>query len=444
MHEAAQFVLLLLACFLGAGMLLSIRNGFFSPYFLFFSYLTVGIVVRGLYLLDDSSFDASEFWPTVAPSVMGDFLPAYLEFFLAIVIATASSRVFMRIRNPMEIAFLRFFSLRSTDIPFAVTLLTTLFCSLTYTAALAISQGGLMQAFVVLQKRAVIFGSEVFFIRILSVVSSIAISLLVYKISSESRTTRHIRKAAVIGALVLHFTILLLLPAGGRGTVITLILVLLYVRNRGLDRGDIGFRSTFLIVGFASIVLVGGMALRSSAQLGTDTAEAILDSVKNAGHTVSGAFCITDLYLSARHFADSTGHDYGMQFLLYFVRFFPRSLWVEKPFNLGFSMREFYYGDTLAGVIPTIFGEFYIAWGSIGLVLCGLFLGWMLSFLDRAFRYSQQDSRFALIYVLLATCLVFDGLRAGLEMAVFMTLYFLITLTFFKLIARLRKRMRYP
>jgi oligosaccharide repeat unit polymerase len=219
----------------------------------------------------------------------------------------------------------------------------------------------------------------------------------------------------------------------------TQVLALLYVRNRGLDRGDFGMLSILFLGGIGTLVVVGGMAMRRSAQFGINLSEAIVESVSTGGHTLSGAFPITDLYLSARNFADSIGHDYGMQFLLYFVRFIPRSIWEDKPFNLGYTIHEFYSGETLAGAIPTIFGEFYIAWGFIGIIICGMFLGWMLSFLDRAYRHARQDSKFALIYVMLATGLVFDGLRAGLEMALFMILYILMTLTCFKLAAQLTR-----
>src|ERR1051325_6495321 len=102
MDVGAQIVFLILACFLGCGMLFSIKKGLFSPYFLFFTYLTVSIIIRGLYLLDDSAFVQADFWSVVAPSVHDDFLPAYLELFVAIFIAATTSRIFIRLRNPAE------------------------------------------------------------------------------------------------------------------------------------------------------------------------------------------------------------------------------------------------------------------------------------------------------------------------------------------------------
>ena len=435
MDQGTQLAFLILACFLGAGMIASFRKGLLSPYFLFFSYLFVGVIVRGYYLSDDSAFDSTDFWSIAAPLVQRDFLAAYLELLTAIMIAVAASRVIIRIRNPLEDAFLRFFSFRPAEIHFAGTMVAAGFFCLSFVGALAVSGGGLAEAFLSLQKRARVFGSEMFVIRILSVVFSVAVALLVYKISAEHRSSSRLRKSGVLCFVLLDLALLLL--SGGRGEVMKQVLVLLYLRNRGIDQGNIGIKSTFLIGALGSVVVVGGIAIRRSAQFGMELSDATVDAFKTAGHSLSGAFPITDLYLATRYYANSTGHDYGFQFLLYFVRYIPRSLWEGKPENLGYAMREFYYGDTLAGVIPTMFGEFYIAWGLVGIVFCGLFLGWVLSFLLRAYHHATSDSKFALIYVMLAVMLVFDGLRAGLEIAVFLMFNTLATLTCFKLAARM-------
>lgn len=436
MQAEALLIFTVLASFLSVGMVVTFRRGLFSPYFLFFAYLFVGIIIRGFYLLDDSAFDEKDFWTLVAPLVQGDFARAYLELLTAIVIAVVASRVIRRIRNPVEEAFLRFYSFRSDQISFNATVLVALFSCVGFVAALGLTQGGLGEGFVALQKRALVFGSEMFIIRILTVVFSISVAMVLYKCSAEGRSSG-LRKA-IVAALVLS-NISLLLLSGGRGPVVTQMVVLLYVRNRGLSRGGIRLGTSVLISVVGSLVLVEGMAMRRSAQSGINMGEATVDSINTAGHTVSGAFPITDLYLSARHFAHSAGHDHGMQFLLYGVRFVPRSIWEKKPFNLSYSIREFYYGDTLSGAPPTVFGEFFIAWGFPGIIGCGIFLGWMLSFLERAYRRARDDSAFALIYILLVPLLIFDGLRAGLEQAVIMILYLLVTLTCFKLASRCRR-----
>ena len=440
MDERTIIVLFLLASVIGGGILVSLRKGLFSPYLLFYSYLAVGVIIRGLCLLDVSAFEPTEFWPLVAPLVEHEFFSAYLEILIAIVVATLASSLFARIPRRVEGSFLRFFSFEPREIHFGATAATTLVSCVTFVVALGATQGGIVQAFTLLQKRANMFGSEMFFIRILNIVASVAVVLLVYKVSAESRTSSRLRKGVVLSLALLNIGLLLM--SGGRGALLSQLLALIFVRNRGLNKGGIGLRTASLLVIVGAVIVVGGLAVRRSAQLDISLTEAIGDSIQSSGRSISSAVPITDLYLATRNYTAATGHDYGTQFLLYFVRFVPRSVWEGKPLNLGFQMREYYYGDALSGVIPTMFGEFYVAWGAFGSVVCGLFLGWALSFLNRAYLCACQNPKFAMIYIIMATELILDGLRAGLEIAVFLLLYMLVTLACFKIARRFAQSSR--
>src|SRR5438876_141400 len=74
MDDITAVAHLIVALVLGTGLLLSMRGGVFSPHFLFFAYLLVGVVLRGWYLTDLSIFDDKDFWPTIEPLVRGDYL----------------------------------------------------------------------------------------------------------------------------------------------------------------------------------------------------------------------------------------------------------------------------------------------------------------------------------------------------------------------------------
>jgi len=178
--------------------------------------------------------------------------------------------------------------------------------------------------------------------------------------------------------------------------------------------------------------IVVGLGVRESAQKDIPFGEAVGNSSKQLTEVITGTFPIIDLFTSAKYFADQVGHDNGQQFVNYLTRVIPRSIWPEKPLILGLQIRKYYSGHTLSGVPPTIFGEFYIAFGEIGLILCAVVLAGILRFLSSLHGAVKLNDGLSLIYITFLVQLIFSTFRAGLEISIFTIAYYISGIIFIK------------
>lgn len=378
--------------------------------------------------------DESAFWWNVFPQVQGEFAKAYVELIVIVSLALIVSKLLFPFWERRTGGIAEFFAMPHEQLNFAASSMAAFGSCAAFIAFLAISQGGIQPAFEMLQKRSLIFGSEVFFIRVLLVFFSLSVAMMVYKVSCLAESATWDQIALCLVAVVLNLLILFL--TGGRGALLIQLLTLMYLRARGLGQEGLGFKNAALLAVFIPLVIVLGMAVRRSAVRGNEIAEAIPSSAADASDMLSGAFPILDLYLAARHYADSAGHDYGLQFLHYFVRFVPRSMWAEKPLLLGLQIRNFYSNTTISGAPPTVFGEFYYSWGWAGVIGCGVFLGLALVSLNKLYLQAKSDTKYAPLYIVMVTQIVFSALRAGLEIVVFTMLYSLAALIMIKWLSR--------
>ena len=434
------FLFGILALLLCIGATVEIRKGIASPYFLFFFYLVIGIVIRRYFLSKPDSMEESAFWWHVLPQVQGEFTAAYVELILIVVFALIVSKLLSPLWERRTGWLTEFFAMPHPQVNFAATSLAAYFSCAAFIAFLAVSQGGIEPAFEMLQKRSLIFGSEVFFIRVLLVFFSLSVAMMVYKLSCLQGTAGWDQIALCTFAVAINLLILFL--TGGRGALLTQVLTLMYLRTRGRGQEGLGIKNAVILAIFVPLVIVVGLAIRKSAVQGNDMTEAIPSSVASVSDMVSGAFPILDLYLAARHYAESTGHDYGLQFLQYFVRFVPRSVWADKPLLLGLQIRNFYSGTTISGAPPTVFGEFYYSWGWGGVVGCGVFLGIALVSLNKLYRQAREDAKYAPLYIVMVTQIVFSALRAGLEIVAFTMLYSLSALLIIKWLSQFVEYLR--
>jgi hypothetical protein len=72
----------------------------------------------------------------------------------------------------------------------------------------------------------------------------------------------------------------------------------------------------------------------------------------------------------------------------YVIQFVPRQWWPEKPTQAAW---EFYNAAYTAGsasnVTPSIIGQYYMNWGVIGVMMSGLWIGYMVQFADKMYLY---------------------------------------------------------
>jgi len=140
----------------------------------------------------------------------------------------------------------------------------------------------------------------------------------------------------------------------------------------------------------------------------------------------------------AKKYVDSKGYDYGWQYVTYFVRPIPRSVWPNKPLPLALKMRQEFWGDTAGGIPPTVFGEFFIAFGYFGLFLGSIILGVVLGLLGRLFNASLADPAQSVFYTLITITVVFSVVRSGLEISFVKLLIYMFIVIGLSFLLRLR------
>jgi oligosaccharide repeat unit polymerase len=84
-------------------------------------------------------------------------------------------------------------------------------------------------------------------------------------------------------------------------------------------------------------------------------------------------------------YVDATGYSFGENFLGGVAFFVPRAIWTTKPEHLGY-LSSLHAGYNYNNLSAPLFGEFYYMLGVIGVVVGGLFFGWLLKLIDKSIQ----------------------------------------------------------
>lgn len=401
----------------------NLTRNIFNPIAFFCIYIFIGVYLRSLVLTNSESEFGGTFWETVSWQ-----LTSHLETSLILLSATILlTLIFCAIpfkRKNINNFIARTFEIKESAISVRRLTLISVFFLISYLTLLSISQGGLGLAISILQKRSLVFDSEVFYIKIINIFFCTAVLISFYCKRTNPKSFTAITGFFTSTLIIISLALLFLI--GGRGAFLTQLLSLIFIYH--ITERKKGAATLLLPIIIAASVLcsiIFGLVIREAAQKDLTFDEALQGSTHQIVETVTGTFPIIDLFTSARYYADQTGHDYGIQFVNYFTRIIPRSIWPEKPLISGLEIRKFYSGHTLSGVPPTIFGEFYIAFGVIGLIICSIVLSLFLRFLSSLHQHSQSNTGLSLLYITLLIQMIFSSLRAGLEISIFTLIYYL-------------------
>lgn len=128
-----------------------------------------------------------------------------------------------------------------------------------------------------------------------------------------------------------------------------------------------------------------------------------------------------DHFIISMSYADWNGFDFGELYINAAQSFIPRSLWSGKPELISAEVRYHIYGDYSGGIPPGLFGEGYISFGIIGVLVVGAAYGLMLAKLDsliEKFRVNKDRSLLVLLG-LFVPLLGFTFVRGGVDIGVF-------------------------
>lgn len=398
---------------------LGLRDGIFSPLVLLSAHLVLGVFVRVAFI-EEGGISTPSFFKvlTTKSEFAADWIVLELTVGLCAVLAGYILARKKQLSNPPGPPMLQ---------PhLGAGIVVAAVCWLAFLIGMAAQYGSLLQAFSFLQKRALLFGTETILLRALPNVALPGLAAALYLSRAEGRK---FWAAGLVAAAICHTALLFL--TGARGASVTHAVVLtvawLAAKPGRMPRLRLGLRGAGMALIGAPLVIgvvLLGMTFRLVAQRNLSLSSAWASVSQSAPEVLSGTFNAIDLYAAARNFAQVHGLDFGAQYLGYVLRFVPRAVWPDKPLTLGLQMREFYYGDRLSGVPPTVFGEFYIAGSVFGLILGCVLFGVLLALLKRMYDRSHTNPYLASTYAFLLIQLTFGVVKSGFENSLFTILYY--------------------
>lgn len=431
-----EYYLILLIGLLLIGLIIfDFKSGFFSPIFLTSVYLFFGFIIRFFVLESKLDYYEDTYWNRISGYIETILNDGITDIAIAIIVMAGSYSLFkylIRNINLEENNFLKVFYVDYRDLSYNRILFVCLGSLVVYLFGIAFTQGGLINGFTTLQKRSLIFGSELLYLRLFLVLSSIACAFLYYQYVVDLK--KNFVKFFVTHVVIISNLIVLFL-AGSRGKMLTQIFILSFVWIQYNEKKKLNILKIGFIVIISALIIITGMIFRVKAQYDIPINEAAIIISQSGVKTISDSIPLLDLYMGAKYYADVVGYDNGLQFLQYPLRLIPRDIWENKPIIYGLKIREFYYGHTQSGAPPTVFGEFYISFALIGSFVCGVFIGSLIAFLNKLYLISKKDPGYGLIYIVLVIQFVFSSIRAGLEMALFNLLYMISWILFVRFFA---------
>lgn len=294
-----------------------------------------------------------------------------------------------------------------------------------YLIFISIIFGNPVEAFSALQRRAILYGSEVNFARIFLFIAASA--LVVSGAISRDKAPSHRKYVILIG--LAHSGLVFL--TGSRGLAVVQLAAVIYSCGlisstrifsiKNIAVGVIGLFTTY-------VALVTGLALRITAQSGQPFGRTLSEVASQGGAGILNSFNYFELFSATVLFTQENGASFGSNFLNILLRPIPRSIWSEKPLGVGLQLREAFYGDRLSGVPPTFFGEFYLAFGWAGMVLAGALIVFAAGLVQK--REHATKNPYAIGFISIFTfSFPIEMMKSGFEVISIFYVYYAIGLT---------------
>jgi len=241
--------------------------------------------------------------------------------------------------------------------------------------------------------------------------AAVVSSIFAFLISRNMKVSLWCRLLVYLAIII---SLILSLSNGGRSVfILYLVALLFFVVVKANTRQLIILSGAF--VGFVFLVSSAMIYARYSAQGAVAASE--FDAV---GYAFTGLRYL-DHFVISMGYADWAGHDYGGLYGNAALSFIPRSLWEEKPQLISAGLRYYIYGDYTGGVPPGLFGEGYISFDVLGVMIVAFLYGWLLAKLDSYIPICVKtgDVRFLVLLGLFVPLVGFTFVRGGVDIGVF-------------------------
>lgn len=91
------------------------------------------------------------------------------------------------------------------------------------------------------------------------------------------------------------------------------------------------------------------------------------------------------MFLFSIKYVKTSGVTFGKQLLSVFLFFIPRSIWPDKPEGTGATVMDSIKSANVSNISCPIFGEAYVNFGIIGIILFSILVSWIMIKLDCAY-----------------------------------------------------------
>lgn len=194
-----------------------------------------------------------------------------------------------------------------------------------------------------------------------------------------------------------HVVTIALIGFRSRLIVLALFLVLIYNRYKKIEQKKLIALGGILLLAVSSLSVLRGV-------LSGESAVSMLDSV-----VISLGNGSINMYYVLRQFPDRTPFQYGYTFLINFIMLAPGSqpdftIWLKNQIGIVFSG---------GGVTPTLLGEAWMNFGTIGVLIEFFITGLICNHLDRKY-YSTKNIYFIVLNIWVLTSSVRGGFSNSL------------------------------
>ncbi|WP_440958174.1 oligosaccharide repeat unit polymerase [Oceanicaulis sp. LC35] len=416
---ASLFQILISVSLTAVMMLIAVRTKSFL-YILLTVVIFIGFDLRAVLVVPGSDFLISRSFGSIllSQSDLRLFVPI---FYISVVKATIIVFSIIMLRGSRSVGNVELSGAPATKSRlYKISIAIYIASALSYIIVLTAIFGSPLEAFASLQRRAIVFGSQINFARIFLFLATSA--LLVAGVISRERGGSY--RLLVIALVSIHASLVFL--TGARGLSIVQFAAVMYSTGiidaqrlysiRNIALGIFG-----AIASYAALVF--GLALRISAQSGESLPRALAEVSSRGTAGLLNNFNYFELFSAAVLFAERNGINFGQNFLNVLLRPVPRSLWPDKPLGVGLQMREEFYGDRLSGVPPTFLGEFYIAFGGLGMILVGAIIVLSIAFVQRN-EFKSRNPYLLGFLSLFVFSLPMEMMKAGFEIVSIYYVYY--------------------
>lgn len=276
--------------------------------------------------------------------------------------------------------------------------------TVSYLTAMAMRFGGIAQMTTRLYARVALMDSVA---NLLSVLAHGSFVFAVLSIMFARKTDRATLFIAISAVTICGIESLLL---GGRSVVALLIVAIFYKDFVEMKLGKALIGLVF-VIGLVGVISYYMVTWRYAAQG--------VSAVSDQSNALAG-LTFVDHIAASIEYARDRGIDYGQLYINALLLPIPRDLWPSKPLQISVEMRDYIYGDVAGGNPPGLFGEAYIAFGTIGPLMIAVILGILLGWINRLTNIATRfDCRLrAAIAGVLGPLFAFALVRGGFDIGV--------------------------